>query len=130
MIACILPTRKPDRHGAGHYGASRGTRTHRGIDLAAQPGSLILSNVDGVVTKLGYPYADHLEYRYVEITAGLIRHRFFYVEPLVNFGQDVAVGDIIGEVQDLSPLYEGITPHIHYEQKMGNKYLDPTGDAT
>ena len=86
---------------------------------------MVLSHINGTVTKLGYPYADKLEFRYVEITDdSSLRHRFFYVDPLVTIGESVEVGDQIGTTQELP--YEGITQHFHYEVKSNTgDYLDP-----
>ena len=128
MIRLVPPPRGTDPWGSGHYGASRGKRIHLGVDLAAQPESVLLSPVKGTVTKLGYPYSDDLSYRYVEITTtNGDRHRFFYVEPLVVKGQKVKVDDSIGIVQDIRTRYAGgMTPHIHYEIKDDQgTYLDP-----
>jgi len=118
--------RKPDKWGSGHFGAPRGKRVHHGIDYQASKGSLVHSNVSGKVTKLGYPYADDLSYRYVQVTTeeGL-DYRFFYLEPSVVISDLIATGDILGIVQDLGARYEGITPHFHFEVKHGNEYLDP-----
>jgi len=68
MILAHLPIRGGDRHGAGHWHASRGSRLHRGVDLACYPDTGIASPVDGIVTKIGYPYGDDLTYRYVQVT--------------------------------------------------------------
>ena len=121
------PTREADIHGMGHYHAPRGRRLHNGIDKAVWPKSIVLAIHPGTVTKLGYPYADHLEYRYVEVTnpQGL-RFRYFYVEPMVDVGDIILQHQEIGTVQDLESLYPGITPHVHFEIKdeQGN-FVDP-----
>ena len=125
MLKVLCPQRQTDSQGSGHYGASRGSRKHNGVDIACYPGSVVLSHINGVVTKLGYPYADKLEFRYVEITDdSSLRHRFFYVAPLVVIGESVEVGDQIGTTQELP--YEGITQHFHYEVKNDvGIFLDP-----
>lgn len=122
-----LKPRKCDPHGCGQYGASRGARVHRGIDLECIAGTLVSSPVDGVVTKLGYPYGDDLSFRYVEVEAGGYSFRMFYVDPLVREWQPVRRGDILGACQSLMNRYPGITDHLHFEIKddSGN-YVDPT----
>lgn len=123
----IAPPRGTDKWGSGAFEARRkrsdGTiSTHNGVDIACFKGSLILSVVKGVCTKIGYPYnpkdfkKGHL--RYVEITdrKGL-RHRFFYVGPVVKVGTTVEKNSIIGVSQGLIEIYPGITDHIHYEIK-------------
>ena len=129
MFKLIAPKRGQDEYGSGEFGAPRGNHTHRGIDFAAAYGSELLSSVFGEVTKLGYPYADDLTFRYVEITdENSLRHRFFYVSPLVEVGEDVFVGGIIGKVQDIAGRYSDkhMINHFHYEVKgLQGEYIDP-----
>jgi hypothetical protein len=90
-----------------------------GVDYVAAPESILLSPVKGEVTKLGYPYGDDLSYRYVQITDKEgNKHRFFYVEPLVELGQKVRKTTRIGIVQDITRRYPtpvGMKVHVHYE---------------
>jgi len=126
MITGILPKRTIDPHGSGEYGAPRGSRLHVGIDFECAPGTQIQSPVHGHVTKIGYPYADDLAYRYVQITdATGHNHRVFYIQPLVEIGAKVSTGDTIGSSQDLTARYPGITPHCHYEIKKDGIYTNP-----
>lgn len=121
-----LKARKCDEWGCGHFGAGRGDRDHKGVDLAVMPGTLISSPVAGHVTKLGYVYRDDLTWRYVEVEAQGYRFRFFYVDPRVNVSDTVNVGDILGAVQPIAERYPKITPHIHFEIKNpGGEYVDP-----
>lgn len=126
MITAKLKKRGTDKWGSGEFGASRGDRTHNGIDYACEPGTQICAPCGGEVTKLGYPYGDDLSFRYVEITdiEGR-RHRIFYVEPTVEVGSRVAEGWVIGKSQKLWARYPGITEHVHYEVMLGDEYLDP-----
>ena len=130
-----LKPRGTDAWGCGDYGASRGTRTHKGIDLLAEPADEILSPVKGRVSKHGYPYTpvagDQITYRYVEITDYQgNRHRLFYCEPSAAVDLHVDTSTVIGIAQDISSKYS--TPdklmgnHIHYEiiDKNGD-YADP-----
>ena len=113
------PIRESDKFGSGFYGASRdgGKRVHKGIDYAVYPGSLVYAHVGGVITKLGYPYGDNLEFRYVQITDSNtnFRLRYFYVEPMVSLHQVVSAQHVIGRSQSLNARYPGITEHIHFE---------------
>jgi len=121
MISATLPKRGTDSWGSGEFGASRGSRTHKGIDYACPAGAVIHSPVTGLVTKLGYPYADNLEYRYIEITTvDQLRHRIFYVEPISSKGDVISTGQVIGVCQDIAWKYyePDVGPmknHIHYE---------------
>jgi hypothetical protein len=116
---------RDDPAGLGHFGAPRaGGRTHRGIDYRCAPGGEVLAPVRGVVTRLGYPYGDDLNWRYVEITGddqlnGPERHRLFYVRPVCKEGDQVTLDTVIGVAQDISERYpdQGMLPQIHYEIK-------------
>lgn len=113
-MKATLAIRGIDPHGAGHYGAPRGERTHKGVDYACYPGTSIHPTTQGTITKLGYPYAHDLSFRYVEVTdVNNNRHRYFYLDPLVEEGQAVSTKTTIGIVQELP--YDGITHHCHYE---------------
>lgn len=123
-----MKLRECDKWGCGHYGASRGDRTHNGIDIVCVPGDPAFCLNRGIVTKVGYPYSDDLSFRYVEITDSGYRWRYFYVEPIVNKGDEVEAYTQIGAHQPLGTRYPGITEHVHLEviAPDGN-YIDPTG---
>ena len=122
-----MKARKCDAQGCGHFGASRGDRQHNGVDLACMAGTLAGSPADGMVSKIGYPYADDLSFRYVEIESHGYAFRVFYVDPLVSEGQQVKRGDILGSCQSLMQRYPGITDHLHFEIKDEHgDYVDPT----
>ncbi len=138
-IIGALPPRVADAYGEGHFGAPRGSRTHRGQDFACYPGAEILAPCSGQVTKLGYAYEDDLSYRYVQITdAQEAMVRTFYIEPLVGVGDWVEWERTpIGVVQDLRERYPddrrhpgGIIPHVHLEIRVIGEdgrltYVDP-----
>lgn len=108
--------RRSDKWGSGHFGASRGSRTHNGIDFSCDPETEVFSHIYGEITKLGYPYGDDLSFRYVEIQdENGYYHRFFYVDPCVKVGDVVSFGQLIGSTQKLNDRYPGITEHFHYE---------------
>jgi len=132
----VLPVREHDSYGCGAYRASRGGRSHNGIDYSCYEGTKIVTHVKGIVTKIGYPYADDLSYRYVQVTdpQGL-RHRFFYVEPWVDLGTEVEVySAILGTAQAVNAKYPvneahplGMLNHVHYEIKLQDgSFIDPS----
>lgn len=135
-----LELRGSDDWGDGSFGASRGSRKHKGIDYKAEPGDEILSPCTGKVTKIGYPYApkpgDKITYRYVEVTDPQgYRHRVFYIEPRVNMARQLNQGVVIGTAQDISGRYhdddkEPMINHVHYEilDEEGEP-VDPEGFA-
>lgn len=119
--------RKCDSQGCGHFGASRGSRTHNGIDLECMAGTLAGSLVDGMVSKIGWPYGDDPSFRYVEVESQGYAFRLFYIDPLVKEGQQVRRGDILGACQSLMHRYPGITDHLHLEIKDEHgDFVDPT----
>ena len=124
--------RVSDAWGAGHFGASRGDRTHKGIDFLIPADSTVYSAATGTVSKIGRPYADS-PFRYVEVkdvNGNRIRH--FYVNPTVRAQDRVFLGAPIGLSQDLSTRYPGdksrgpMPNHMHLEIKTATgDYLDP-----
>jgi len=117
-----------DTFGSGHYHAPRGNRLHNGIDFIVIPKASVLSLACGKVTKIGYPYGDDLSFRYVQVTdKDGVDCRYFYVSPSVVVGDTVRRGVKVGIAQDLSTRYKGITPHIHFEVKRNNTFLEPVG---
>lgn len=130
MIVAELPKRGSDAFGSGEFHASRGSRKHKGIDYSCFPDSVIRSPVFGKVTKLGYPYADDLSFRYVQVTDEADNdHRFFYVEPGVKVGDTIAPGDAIGTAQDVAAKHSTanrkMKNHIHYEILINGTEVDP-----
>lgn len=125
-----LAIRGFDSYGGGAFGASRdgGKRVHHGLDLIAKAGTIVKSTCKGVVTKIGWPYADDLSYYYIEITTPegyQVRH--FYVLPGVRLQEPVEAGEThLGIVQMLGLRYPKITNHIHLEIKNKGEYIDPT----
>jgi murein DD-endopeptidase MepM/ murein hydrolase activator NlpD len=124
MLKFIGPMREPDKFGSGEYGAPRGTRKHNGVDIAASPGSIVMSPVSGTVSKLGHPYGDDLSFQYVQLTDTFgYLVRLFYVEPQVALGEEIMEGWPVGRVQTLQKRYPGITDHVHLEVMKGGEHL-------
>lgn len=133
--------RKCDQHGCGHYGASRGSRKHVGIDLckpdstSLEDGTPISLGFNGTVSKLGYAYSDK-PHKYVEIKLTDFYCRVFYIKPSVEVGDNVLHETVIGCSMPLEDYYEGITEHVHVEffelkepskgvKKSNRLYVDP-----
>lgn len=122
-----LNYRMCDGQGCGHFGASRGSRKHNGVDMACRPGTPIGSPVAGQVTKLGYPYNGDTRVRYVQIVSEKYRYRVFYVDPEVAVGDWVALNEEIGISQRLESMDRGGTQHVHLEIiGPDGEYIDPT----
>lgn len=120
---------RSDSAGDGRFGASRGTRLHKGIDFECFPGQVLVGGISGTVTKHGYCYGDDLTWRYVQVTdVNGLNHRFFYVDPLIPVGECVGPESHIGVAQDITRRYpgQGMVPHVHYEVMTGSgEHLDP-----
>ena len=130
-----LEQRGTDAWGDGSYGAFRGSRSHRGIDLEVEPGVELYSPVNVRVTKLGLPYipkdSDKIKYQYVQITDYRgYKHRIFYVEPKVVVDQHVDLHTVIGFAQNIASKYtteeKVMKNHVHYEIINSNdQYINP-----
>lgn len=111
--------REHDDFGNGAFGARRdgGTRSHEGVDYVAVAGQTAKAPISGYVTKIGYAYADAPDLRFVEITNPALGYvaRAFYVDPEVEVGQTLRLGQPIGKVASLQAHYPGITDHVHLE---------------
>lgn len=137
QVSSLCKVRGSDCHGSGLYRAKRGRRKHNGTDLVCDGGTLIRACNSGTVTRAdGGIYADPAkrEWRYIEITDYLgNRVRYFYVVPAhlpdcqtVEIGLRIERGDIIGVCQGIESLYEGITPHLHFEVKNAKgEFINP-----
>lgn len=96
-------------------------RGHRGVDLAAAPGAVVLAAGDGVVafagSVAGRPVVsiDH---------AGGLRTTYEPVDPAVGAGQPVARGSPIGT---LAAGHTGcpVAACLHWGLRRGETYLDP-----
>lgn len=122
--------RSTDEQGQGHYGAPRGSRTHKGIDITCKEGDSVFAIESGTVTKIGFPYDPNDEkkghLRYVQVTTpDGYAVRYFYVDPYLRIGDVVNSGDVVGEAQGLTKIYPGITDHFHFEVKKGKEYINP-----
>ena len=125
-----------DSWGSGHFGASRGSRIHRGVDVTGIPGSYVVAPAAGRVVRSGYPYADddgpwncYLLIREPDGT----EWRLFYVSPLPGvIGSDVVRGQVVAQLADVSEKYgdsrggRRMLPHCHVEQIVNGKRIDPS----
>ncbi len=136
-VAYANPTgkgiRKSDSYGEGHFGASRGRRTHNGVDYIATVGQHVKAPLSGKVVKISRPYSsgiDALVLSGVQIVASDGTQCWvWYIQPSANIvGKVVKAGNIIGIVKTLKNRYtRGITDHIHLRLhgRHGNK-INPT----
>ncbi len=117
-----------DPFGCGSFGASRGDRDHKGIDIIALPNQQIKSPISGVVTRFPFPYSGDLSYTGIEIKNKDYTIKIFYLTPTVTAGVTVKAGQVIGVAQNIAAKYGStMTNHVHFEvyNSLG-KLIDPT----
>lgn len=112
--------RAHDVYGDGEFGARRdgGSRRHEGVDYKARAGQDVEAPISGYVTKIGYAYAGDPDLKFVEITNPALNYaaRIFYVNPKVQVGDAVLIGQPIGAAHSLQRKYPGgMTDHVHLE---------------
>ena len=111
-----------DEWGGGGYGDPRGSRVHNGIDFLIGYRSIVCSMSSGIVSKIGKCYRGD-EFKYVEVIDSIGNHiRHFYIEPTVDIGQTIRIGQSIGSAQNLAKRYKAddchtsdMPNHIHFE---------------
>ncbi len=121
-----------DSRGDGFFGASRGRRTHNGLDIVVTSGSAVYSPIEGVIFRKAYPYGTTRgngqweglvilgvgDYRGYEV-------KMFYTRPFV-MGDYVFPGDIVGVAQDISRKYSpAMIDHVHIEVRRDGQLIDP-----
>ncbi len=100
----------------------RGRRMHKGLDIAAEPGTPILAAADGTVL-----YSDDKQRGYGNLV--ILEHAHGYVtvyahnrRNLVDEGETVRQGAPIAEVGSTG---RSTGPHLHFEIRRKNKAMDP-----
>jgi murein DD-endopeptidase MepM/ murein hydrolase activator NlpD len=132
-----ITDRGNDPTGHGHFGASRGSRKHKGHDIVSIEGESVVSMIKGKVTKLGYAYAEALQFRYVQVENETYKVWLMYVEPSegIKVGKEVCEGDRVGYCLDVaeyhhnkSPRKDGLKmiPHLHIQIWKNGVLVDPS----
>ncbi|KAM3866913.1 leukocyte cell-derived chemotaxin-2-like [Diretmus argenteus] len=118
--------RTSDRWGQGQYGASRGNRLHKGLDIKCSDGATVLAPFDVTLNGKVIVYNDPKK---AAINHGInlrgegLCFKLFYVKPDQTSGV-VRKGQRIGTMLPMQSVYPGITSHVHVQ--MCDK-SDPTG---
>ncbi|MEU6374742.1 M23 family metallopeptidase [Streptomyces sp. NPDC046909] len=97
------------------------SRGHRGVDLAATPGTPVRAVAAGRVL-----YAGRVAGRgvlSVELTGTDLRTTYEPVTPMVEKGTEVAAGEVIGTVEATGS--HCTTTCVHWGLRRGDTYLDP-----
>jgi murein DD-endopeptidase MepM/ murein hydrolase activator NlpD len=130
----INPSQKMrnDSKGDGHFGASRGRRTHNGLDLIVVPGSAVYCPIEGYMKRVAFPYgAGRRNKKWLGCAIegmGLYRGyevKIFYMDPFL-MGEYVYPNDIIGKAQAISKKYSSrMIDHLHVEVRYKGQLIDP-----
>ncbi len=120
--------RNTDAYGSGAFGASRGKRTHAGIDIVALPGDEVVAPCDGRVVHIGVAYyGSLLGSLHIQGTGQYsdVRVKLLYVDADDGLTGAVTKGQKIGMAQDVSSYWHMKSPksgrmvnHIHFELMM------------
>ena len=121
-----------DTRGEGHFGASRGRRTHNGLDIIVVPGSAVYCPIEGYMKRVAFPYGTGRRNKKwlgcaIEGT-GLYRGyevKIFYMDPFL-LGEYVYPNDIIGKAQAISKKYSSsMIDHLHVEVRYRGQLINP-----
>ncbi|XP_019206887.1 leukocyte cell-derived chemotaxin-2-like [Oreochromis niloticus] len=118
--------RTKDNWGQGHYGASRGGRLHKGVDINCSDGSAVLAPFDVTIKGSLIVYNDPNKKAIdegINLSGEGLCFKLFYVKPIKTSGT-VNKGEKIGTMLPMQSVYPGITSHIHVQ--MCNRSVDPT----
>nr|XP_058969724.1 myeloid protein 1-like [Pocillopora verrucosa] len=127
--------RGTDRHGSGAFGAPRGSRTHKGVDIVCAVGYRVYAPFPASVVRgltvysaskhRGKPYNTGLELRGTGAWTGY-KVKLFYVRKTISNGRIVASGDSIGTMTDRASVDPGMTNHVHVQLYKDGAIVDPT----
>ncbi len=100
-------------------------RTHNGVDIEAAAGTEVKAIYSGEIVRagvdplLGNFVEQKLDTGYTVIYANL--------GPITGLkaGDRISQGDVIGTVGNSAIIENGEPPHLHFEVKSGDKYIDP-----
>ena len=122
--------RNCDALGCGHFGASRTHGTHKGLDFKFTEFENVLAPFDCKIVRYGYPYANDLQYKLVEVQ-GIGKYKDYkaklmYIKPIYDIGQIVLKTDTICYADDISKKHgSSMINHVHFELYKNNKLINP-----
>ncbi|MDR2530334.1 MAG: peptidoglycan DD-metalloendopeptidase family protein [Oscillospiraceae bacterium] len=100
-------------------------RTHKGIDIEAELGTVVKCAADGVVESV---ISEPMFGTSVTVKhGGGLRtvYRNLASEPAVGEGQNLKMGDTIGSVGQTATFESGDVPHLHFEATLDGEHFDP-----
>ncbi|KAK7877159.1 hypothetical protein WMY93_032139 [Mugilogobius chulae] len=109
--------RTSDGYGQGHYGARRGGRDHKGVDIVCADGSEVLAPFDldlsGSLTVYTDPKKSAIN-QGINLRGEGLCVKLFYVSPDRVRGR-VTKGQRLGVMLPMQTVYPGITSHVHVQ---------------
>ncbi|XP_045432620.1 leukocyte cell-derived chemotaxin-2 [Pipistrellus kuhlii] len=107
--------RTRDGYGQGHYGASRGSRPHQGVDVLCSDGSTVYAPFSGRIVRQAKPYRKNNAINDgVQISGGGFCVKMFYIKP-IRYSGNINKGDELGILLPMQRVYPGIQSHLHIE---------------
>lgn len=102
-------------------------RTHDGVDIKSTIGSNVMAVADGVVTRI---WNDQFMGTCVSIqhsgnAVSIYKNLDKTISDGLVIGCSVKAGDIIGTVGETAMNEIAQEPHLHYELKVNDKFVDP-----
>ncbi|XP_071401254.1 leukocyte cell-derived chemotaxin-2-like, partial [Centroberyx affinis] len=115
--------RTSDRWVEGRYGARRGRRLHKGLDIECKGGATVYAPFDMTLEGKVIVYTDwHQPQRRssaidngISFTAGDICFYLWYMEPDKTSGE-VKKGEKIGTMLNMQEVYSEMTSHVHLQR--------------
>lgn len=118
----IWPVNHPERTVISRFGPrGRSRKMHRGIDIKAPRGAIVVATADGTVVKAGRSsgYGNYIEMDHGDGVTSAYGH---FEEMWVSEGDVVRQGTPIGSV---GATGNASTPHVHYEVRIDAQAYDP-----
>ena len=119
--------READPGGGGWYGAPRGERKHKGLDVITEPDEEILSPITGEFVRYGKPYSRTDKFDLVVLKNETYQIKLMYVKGY-SFakGERIEAGQPIGKAQDIAGYWNnGMANHVHLEVEKYGLLTDP-----
>ncbi|XP_067827941.1 leukocyte cell-derived chemotaxin-2-like [Heptranchias perlo] len=116
--------RGTDKFGSGAYGASRGSRKHKGVDVVCRDGSTVYAPFSGRLVRRENPFGNGNA-----IDNGVRLEGSGHCVVIFAFAPDrytgnVSKGQKIGRMLEMQSVYPGITSHVHIQ--MCDTSINPT----
>lgn len=122
--------RNCDAFGCGYYGASRGKRTHKGIDFKVNEDEPIKAPFDCTIVRYGYPYENDNLQRLVEIKGfgnySDYTAKIMYIKPIHAIGTLINKGSTVCFAGNIKNKYgNSMINHVHFELYKNGILINP-----